>query len=107
MDDGLDSALMSLVGWTRHMLSSEQKKSDFKPEENASLNATSTPACHQTCQFLETQRQIVTSCLDGKNQVATLMELGIRFHRVLVDHIQQFSFNSIGQHVVCCFCIHE
>jgi recyclin-1 len=102
MDDGLDSALTSLVGWTKSMLSSEQKKSDFKPEENASLSAASTSACHRTCQFLEMQRQIVITCLDGKNQVATLMELGIRFHRVLVDHIQQFSFNSIGGMLAIC-----
>lgn len=97
MDDGLDRALTSLVGWIKHILSNEQKKSDFKPDETASLNAVSTPACHHTCRFLETQRQVVVGCLDGKNRVATLIELGMRFHRVLVDHVQQFGFNSVGE----------
>ena len=102
MDSGIDQALTSLVGWIKHILSSEQKKSDFKPEDTVSSTAVSTAACRRACEFLDTQRQIVSGCLDGKNRIATLMELGIRFHRSVVDHIQQFTFNSIGQHSTLC-----
>lgn len=34
--------------------------------------------------------------LDGKNVEAVLTELGTKLHRVILDHLQQFQYSSIG-----------
>ena len=38
----------------------------------------------------------VRDSLDGKNLEVVLMELGVRFHRVLLDHFSQFVYTSSG-----------
>lgn len=41
--------------------------------------------------------------LDGKNVEAVLTELGTRLHRVILDHLQQFQYSSIGLLLFCNF----
>lgn len=40
--------------------------------------------------------------LDGKNIECVLLELGIRLHRVIYEHLMQFSYNSAGAMAVIC-----
>jgi len=40
--------------------------------------------------------------LDGKNVDAFLMELGIRFHRTIYEHLQNFQYNSMGAVLAVC-----
>ena len=47
---------------------------------------------------------MLRSSLDGKNLEVVLLEFGIRLHRVIYDHIQQFSINEIGVCVCVCVC---
>ena len=42
--------------------------------------------------------RVIHDSLDGKNREAVLMEFGTRLHRTVYEHIQQFTFNSIGYH---------
>jgi len=44
----------------------------------------------------------IKDSLDGKNVDSFLMELGVRFHRVVFEHLQQFQFNSAG--AMCAIC---
>ena len=37
LDEGLDRALNSIVGWAKRILSDEQKKADFKPEDSGNM----------------------------------------------------------------------
>ena len=48
--------------------------------------------------------------LDGKNVDAVLTEFGIRLHRVIFEHLQQFQYSSMGESVtalsypvLCCY----
>jgi len=72
------------------------KKSDFKPDEEQPLSANCTPACSKATQFLEIQINAIKDCLNGKNLITILHELGIRTHKTLLDHIRQQVFNTMG-----------
>jgi recyclin-1 len=56
-----------------------------------------TQACKKCCQFIDCQRTLLTDYVDGKNLEAALTEFGIRIHRHLLDHLQQFQYNSMGK----------
>jgi hypothetical protein len=40
--------------------------------------------------------------MDGKNIECVFLELGIRLHRVIYDHLQQFTYSSAGAMSVIC-----
>jgi len=48
--------------------------------------------------------KVLRSSLDGKNLEVVLLEFGIRLHRVIYDHIQQFSINEMGMWVCVYVC---
>ena len=52
------------------------------------------------CRFLSLQTVKIRSCLDGKNLETVLNDLGVRFHRVIYEHFQQFQYNSMGQSII-------
>lgn len=45
IDTGLDRAVAAVAGWVRNILSAEQKKTDFKPEDDSVLAQMVTPVC--------------------------------------------------------------
>ena len=55
-------------------------------------------ACIRVCRFLSLQTEKIRTCLDGKNLETVLYDLGIRFHRVIYEHFQQFQYNSMGNY---------
>jgi len=46
--------------------------------------------------YVKSQLDVIRFGLDGKNIESVLTEFGIRFHRVVYDHLLQFQFNSFG-----------
>ena len=66
-------------------------------------------ACIRVCRFLSLQTEKIRTCLDGKNLETVLYDLGIRFHRVIYEHFQQFQYNSMGNYLRCIlhFCSDE
>jgi recyclin-1 len=102
LDLGLDRTLSAIVGWIKYLLTTEQKKSDFKPDsEEGPLQICST-ACAKVVHYVKNQVEDIHKGLDGKNVDAVLTELGVRFHRVVYEHLQQFQYNSIGAMLVIC-----
>ncbi|CDW52694.1 Ion trans 2 and Sec10 domain containing protein [Trichuris trichiura] len=104
LDKGLDKVLTAIVNHVRFILSSEQKRQDFKPEDNDQYGAipSCSNACTLVCKYLTQQINSLSDCLDGCNLMNTLSELVVRFHRVIVDHIYQFQYNSQGAvHLLC------
>jgi len=102
LDIGLDRTLSAIVGWIKYLLTTEQKKSDFKPDsEEGPLQMFST-ACGKVVQYIKNQVNDIHTGLDGKNVDVMLTELGIRFHRVVYEHLQQYQYNSIGAMLVIC-----
>lgn len=54
-------------------------------------------ACGQAVAYIGECCQVLKQSLDGKNLEVVLMELGIRLHRVIFEHIQQFTINELGK----------
>ncbi|XP_048583321.1 exocyst complex component 5 [Nematostella vectensis] len=102
LDSGLDRVLTSLVGWIRYILNTEQKKTDFKPEYTPDDNWTGldlfscTSACSKSCQFIRAQLERIRDALDGKNLESVLTEFGTRIHRLLFEHLQQYTYSYDG-----------
>lgn len=46
--------------------------------------------------YLTQQLELIRDSLDGGNLDSVLSEVGIRFHRTLVEHIYQFVYSSQG-----------
>ena len=47
--------------------------------------------------YLNQQLDAIHFGLDGKNVDAVLTEFGVRFHRVVFEHLQQYQYNSMGE----------
>ncbi|KAK7601024.1 hypothetical protein V9T40_008465 [Parthenolecanium corni] len=100
LDTGLDRSINAVVGWVKVFLQAEQKRTDFKPETDVDTVATS--ACKSVVLFMRKSIKLIQECLHGKNAENVLIELGIRFHRVIYDHLCQYSYNSAG--ALCAIC---
>ncbi|XP_071833640.1 exocyst complex component 5-like isoform X3 [Apostichopus japonicus] len=102
IQNGLDRLLTSIVGYIKYVLATEQKKNDFRPEGEETEMAQFSPACAKVMAFCEKHIDAIKSCLDGKNVSSVLLEFGIRFHRVIFDHLQNFTYNPRGAMLVIC-----
>jgi hypothetical protein len=102
LDSGLDRTLSALVGWVRVILQQEQKKTDFNPSSAHAGLTTASSACLKVVRFVMSQVDKIRGSLDGKNIECVLLELGVRLHRVIYDHLQQFTFSSSGAMAVIC-----
>lgn len=101
IDTGLDRSINAIVGWVRNYLQTEQRKTDFKPETEM-VDTLNTQACLTVCQYVSGMIKHIKERMDGKSLENVLTELGIRFHRVVYEHLQQFQFNSAG--AMCAIC---
>ena len=107
VDVGIDRSLNALVGWVKTILTTEQRKSDFNPPipskgMSAAPPTTSTTACNRVIKFVNYQVDKIRESLDGKNIEMVLYELGVRLHRIIYDHLQQFNYSSAGVMAVIC-----
>lgn len=102
IENGLDRLLTSMVGYIKHVLATEQKKSDFRPEGELLQMALFSTACEKVMAFCEKHIDAIKRCLDGKNVSSVLLEFGIRFHRVVFEHLQNFTYNPRGAMLVIC-----
>lgn len=100
LETGLDRSINAIVGWVKVYLQNEQRKTDFKPETD--VDTLTTPACMTVVQYVTGMIRHIRNTLDGKNLHYVLTGLGVRFHKVIYDHLQQFQFNSAG--AMCAIC---
>lgn len=98
ISSGLERVLDSVSFWLEKILDTEQKRTDFRPDENdvSVFNKPCTAACQTCVQYLSRQRDIIIGALDGRNLEIVLSELGIRFHQIILDHLKKFIINSLG-----------
>ncbi|XP_064622369.1 exocyst complex component 5-like [Lineus longissimus] len=101
MDTGLDRSLLASIGWVKYILNSEQKKTDFKPDDDVPMQMFS-PPCRGVVKYVSGQLESIRDALDGKNVEAVLTEFGTRFHRVVYEHLQKYEFNSMGAMLAIC-----
>lgn len=100
LDNGLDRAINALVGWVKVYLQSEQKKTDFKPDSD--FDTVASAACEHVVQQIIPIIKQVQRCLDGDNLKGIMNEIGVRLHRVIYEHLQQFQYTTAGS-VNCLF----
>ncbi|XP_050438266.1 exocyst complex component 5 [Adelges cooleyi] len=100
IDFGLDRSLNAITGWIKICLATEQKKTDFRPETD--IDTMTSVACKCVVQYLNSNIKHIRQCLDVKNADLVLAELGVRFHRVIYEHLLQYTYNSAG--AMCAIC---
>lgn len=93
LDNGLDRSLNSICNWLKIYLQSEQKKTDFKPESD--IDTVASNACSAVCQHINSCIAQIKKTIDGGNLTEVLQELGIRFHRVIYEHLLQYQYNTL------------
>uniref|UniRef100_A0A6Q2X344 Exocyst complex component 5 n=1 Tax=Esox lucius TaxID=8010 RepID=A0A6Q2X344_ESOLU len=102
LDTGIDRTLNCMVGQMKHILATEQKKTDFRPEDENNVMIQYTAACSKVCAYVSRQVERVRKSMDGKNVDTVLTELGVRFHRLIHEHLQQYSYSSMGGMLAIC-----
>ncbi|XP_072545625.1 exocyst complex component 5 [Salminus brasiliensis] len=102
LDTGIDRTLNCMIGQMKHILTTEQKKTDFRPEDENNVMIQYTTACSKVCAYVSKQVERVRRSMDGKNVDTVLTELGVRFHRLIHEHLQQFSYNYMGGMLAIC-----
>uniref|UniRef100_A0A182PPY7 Exocyst complex component 5 n=1 Tax=Anopheles epiroticus TaxID=199890 RepID=A0A182PPY7_9DIPT len=100
IETGLERTLNAIFGWVKTYLASEQKKADFKPDTDVDTVASN--ACLAVVQYLNPLIGLIQKTIDGENLAAVLTEFGVRYHRVIFEHLQQFQYNTAG--AMCAIC---
>lgn len=101
LDLGLERTLMAICGYTRHLLATEQKRTDFKhekPEEHMMHS----PACAKVVSYVTVAMNAMKNQLDGKNLSGMLLEFGFRLHKIIYEHLLQYQYDSMGAMLAIC-----
>ncbi|CAH8669091.1 unnamed protein product [Dicrocoelium dendriticum] len=103
LQNGLDRCLNLIISHVQHLLSTEQRKMDFRPEapgtavSSAMANASPpSQACQKVIAFLTKVIREAKQQLDGGNLKNFLSEFGMRVNRALVDHLYGFTYSDTG-----------
>uniref|UniRef100_A0A8R1XRS8 Exocyst complex component 5 n=1 Tax=Onchocerca volvulus TaxID=6282 RepID=A0A8R1XRS8_ONCVO len=99
---GLERQLNAVVGYIRFLLTNEQKKTDFRPEDENQMVTAMSNACALVVKYLSSEVQVIRDSLDGGNLTTLMLEFGRRFYKVLLTHIYQFTYNSQGAMLLLC-----
>ncbi|KAI6216978.1 Exocyst complex component 5 [Aphelenchoides fujianensis] len=99
---GLERQINAFVGYVRFLLNTEQKKSDFKPEDENRGIATMSTACSLVVRYVSKMHDRIRDNVDGGNLKAVLTEFGLRFYNMIVNHIKNFNYNLTGTMLLVC-----
>jgi exocyst complex component 5 len=91
------------LGWVTRVLA-QQKKSDFRPKDDAAsaalMDSLQTPTCNSVATFLTSVASLAAGALDGKNLACFLAELATGLRGALLDHLRKFSVSLAGGLIV-------
>ncbi|GMK57608.1 hypothetical protein CspeluHIS016_0404420 [Cutaneotrichosporon spelunceum] len=91
----VQKAVDVIVSWLAQLLL-KQRKNDYKPKnDELSFARTNTEPCDFICDFLGNLQE-ASNALSGKNREAFLLEVGVAFHSLLLDHYKKFPVNPTG-----------
>lgn len=105
---GVRRQLNAIVGYIRHLLTSTQKKTDFKPEEDSyEMSTICSNACSLVCKYLNKvvqnqEKSGIKDCVDGGNLHVILSELGDQIYATILAHILSFGYNLVGAMLLLC-----
>lgn len=93
---GLERTISAACAWCRVLLQTEQRVSDFRPDNDHVTMTTGTQACKKVVRYVNSQLAKLKDSCDGHNLELVLLDFGERLHRLLVDHLLQFQYNTAG-----------
>lgn len=114
---GLERQLNIIQGYVKYVLTVEQKKTDFRPEdESRDLNVMSNvclkknlnafylfvQACLLVVSFLNRVVERIKDGVDGGNLLIVLNDLGDRLYTIILTHIRSFNYNTSGAMLLLC-----
>ncbi|CAD5221509.1 unnamed protein product [Bursaphelenchus okinawaensis] len=99
---GLERQINALVGYVKFILSTEQKRSDFKPEDENRPISSMSKACALVVRYVQTMYDRITESVDGKNLAAVLTEFGHGFYLAVFNHVKAFNYNPTGALLLVC-----
>ncbi|RKP26286.1 exocyst complex component Sec10-like protein, partial [Syncephalis pseudoplumigaleata] len=92
----MNKAIDAIVSWLTSSLA-KQKKKDFQPrDQDLDLMSLATPACNLCIEYLRKVQDISGNYLDEVNREAFLLELGVTFHGLLLEHLKKFTVSATG-----------
>lgn len=100
LDAGLERAIVAIVSWVKLHLQTEQKKTDFKPEGD--IDTIASPACLAVVSYLNNVMDKIHGGLEGDNLHNVTLELAVRLHRIVYEHLHNYQFNSAGAMIAIC-----
>ena len=101
LNSGLERMVNAIISWGRLLLTRDQKKNEYMPETD-DLDMRQTSACSKVCKFMSSAVEKIGESLDGKNVENVLKELGIRYHRLIYEHILTQQVSSVGAMILIC-----
>ncbi|CAB4489655.1 exocyst complex component Sec10 [Rhizophagus irregularis] len=100
VENKMNSAVQKMIDVIIARLSyllSRQKKVDFKPKDEDDIVASlATTPCNNCVEYLKKIHSSISQCLDGKNLEYVLIEIGVTFHSILLDHFKKFQVSAAG-----------
>ncbi|GET01528.1 exocyst complex component Sec10 [Rhizophagus clarus] len=100
VENKMNSAVQKMIDVIIARLSyllSKQKKVDFKPKDEDDIIASlATTPCNNCVEYLKKVQSSVCQCLDGKNLEHVLIEMGVTFHSILLDHFKKYQVSAAG-----------
>ncbi|KAI8051452.1 exocyst complex component Sec10-like protein [Syncephalis plumigaleata] len=92
----MNKAIDAIISWLSNSLA-KQKKKDFQPrDQDLDLMSLATPACNMCIEYLRKVQDISKDYLDEVNREAFLLELGVTFHELLLEHLKKFTVSATG-----------
>ncbi|OQV13943.1 putative Exocyst complex component 5 [Hypsibius exemplaris] len=95
---GIEGCLNAAMNYLRLLLS-RQKKAEFS---NLSKGFVATPTALKVADFFLKMIESVKENITGKNHHNVSAELGLRFHREIIDHLENFRFNNEEGMILIC-----
>ncbi|KAJ4295846.1 Exocyst complex component 5 [Collariella sp. IMI 366227] len=96
----LKSTLDVALNWTSKLLTTTQKKLDFRPRDNdleGFVDSLQTPTCQAICTFLSSKLlPAARQAVDGPNLEIFASELALAVRRLLFEHFKKFVVNATG-----------
>lgn len=74
-----------------------QKKNDFAPKnDELAFSRMNTDPCIACSEALERAVKVIRSSLSGANAESVLLEVGVSFHSMLLDHFKKYTVSAAG-----------
>eukprot|EP01083_Nonionella_stella_P001142 3355_1 len=95
---GMEKCVNSISHFCGRILSSEQKKPDFRPKDGNILPEydTCTRACRKSTSYLDSVKECAIDSLDGTNLDVLMKVVGNKFYSTLMAHLQKYSISITG-----------